>query len=59
MADVSSDTDLTLIGIRPPSADGNDNFVERINSLIDGLGSVLLVRASTQFDGIELMFDDE
>ncbi|MCP4199712.1 MAG: amino acid permease [Proteobacteria bacterium] len=59
MANVSSDTDLTLIGIRPPSLDGEDNFVERINSLIDGLGSVLLVRASTQFDGIELMFDDE
>jgi amino acid transporter len=59
MADVSYDTDLTLLGIRPPSGEKEENFVARINGLIEGLGSVLLVRASTQFDGIELLFDDD
>ncbi len=59
MADISANTDLTMIGIRPPSSAEDENFVERINNLIEGLGSVLLVRASTQFDGVELMFDDD
>ncbi len=59
ITEVSSETDLTLLGLKPPTNDENDIFVDRVNALVEELGSVLLVRASTHFDGTRLLFDDE
>ncbi len=59
ITETSADTDLTVLGLRPPSDENSPQFVERVNQLLEGLGSVLLVRASSHFDGASLLFDDE
>jgi amino acid transporter len=55
----SRETDLVLIGLRPPGEDEGAEFVERVSSLIRGVGSVLLVRASTRFGGASVLFEDD
>ncbi len=59
MTEVSRETDLVLTGLRPPTGDEGGAFVERVNELVSDLGTVLLVRASSHFDGASLLFDDE
>jgi len=59
MAETSARTDLTLLGMRPPADDEGGEFVARVSELIEPLGSVLLVRASTRFDGMHVLFEDD
>ncbi len=59
ITECSADRDLVIMGLRPPGGDEKEAFVERINDFLANLGTVLLVRASTHFDGTRLLFDDE
>lgn len=54
----SADADLVIMGLRPPDDEERGAFVRRTNDLLDGLGTVLLVRASTGFDGAAVLFDE-
>lgn len=58
MADVSRDTDLVLMGFREPTEDEGEEFIKYIGQFIEGLNTVLLVRASTRFDGARLLLDE-
>ncbi len=51
--------DLVIMGLRPPESDRGEEFVSRVNSLIARLPTVLLVRASEEFEGARMMFDDD
>lgn len=53
----SSDASLTLLGLRAPREDEGSEYLERISSIIDGLGSALLVRASSRFQGTDVLFE--
>jgi hypothetical protein len=57
--DFSRRADLTMLGLRPPADDEGAEFVERVSAMIEPLGSVLLVRASTHFDGMHVLFEDD
>lgn len=46
----SSDAGLTIIGMQMPGQDNTDELAARIHSLIDPLGSVLLVRSAETED---------
>ncbi len=59
IAEVSSNADLVIIGLRPPRKDESDHFIARVGDLLVGVGTVLMVRASSHFDGASLLFDDE
>jgi amino acid transporter len=48
----SADADLTLLGLPPvPSGEDGRDYVRRTTLMLDGLGSVLLVHASSYFAG--------
>jgi hypothetical protein len=57
IAEVSRDADLTVLGLRPPSDDDTGEFMDRTKQLVGGLGTTLLVRASSAFDGEQLLFE--
>jgi amino acid transporter len=59
MAETSADTDLVVIGLREPFADEGESYVAHVNTFIERLGTVLMVRASSRFDGAGVLFDDE
>jgi amino acid transporter len=59
MAEVSRDADLTMLGLRPPGSEGGAEFVARVRELTAGLGTALLVRASSAFAGNQVLFEDE
>jgi hypothetical protein len=52
-------SDLVIMGLRPPEPDQGEEWVGRVNSLIERLPTVLLVRASAQFAGAQMMFEDD
>jgi len=52
-------SDLVIMGLRPPEPDQGEVFVKRVNALIERLPTVLLVRASAQFAGAQMMFEDD
>jgi len=56
---VSERTDLVLAGLAGPPDEGADGYVERMDTLLSGVGSALLVRASSQFDYRRLLLDEE
>lgn len=58
MRRVSAQADLVLLGLREPR-EGEDDFLSPINAMLEGLGSVLLVRASSRFDAARLLLDEE
>ncbi len=58
IAETSGDSDLTMMGLRPPEAQDGGEFVARTNELTAGLGTVLLVRASSVFAGEQVLFED-
>jgi hypothetical protein len=59
IAEVSHGIDLVIMGLRDPYADETDSYVAHISSLIERLGTVLLVRSSSRFQGASLLFDEE
>lgn len=52
-------SDLVIMGLRPPEPDQGEVFVQRVNALIERLPTVLLVRASEQFAGAQMIFEDD
>jgi hypothetical protein len=59
MVEISGKSDLVILGLREPLEDEKEHFVSHVTSFIDRLGTVLLVRASSQFEGASLLFDEE
>lgn len=59
MEDLSMDADLVIIGLREPFEDETASFVEHVSRFADPLGTVLMVRASSRFEGSSLLFDEE
>ena len=57
IAETSGDADLTMMGLRPPEAQDSGEFVARTRELTAGLGTVLLVRASSIFAGDQVLFE--
>jgi solute carrier family 12 (sodium/potassium/chloride transporter), member 2 len=57
--DAAKDSDLTILGLRAPDESDGGDWVANVNRLIDPLRTVLLVRASSRFEGDEVLFDDE
>ena len=49
----SKSTDLTILGLGLPAAGEESTYAERINGLIETIGTVLLVRNAEQFDLLE------
>ena len=45
MAERSRDADLTLIGMQLPAVDQIEAYAQRLNEIIEAVGSVLLVRS--------------
>jgi hypothetical protein len=59
IAEESGGADLVLMGLRPPSDDESGEFVSRVSAMIAGLGTVLMVRASTRFGGSSVLFEED
>jgi hypothetical protein len=59
MLEESSKTDLVLIGLRQPTLEEGGDYVKHVNSFLNGLGTVLFVRASSNFDTKRLLHDEE
>ncbi|MCU0620484.1 MAG: amino acid permease [Gemmatimonadales bacterium] len=59
MAETSGETDLVILGLRPPGGDEGEAYVRHVGALIERLRTVLLVRASSHFDGATVLFDRE
>lgn len=55
----SKESDLTVLGLRAPDESDGGDWVAHVNRLIDPLRTVLLVRASSRFEGDEVLFDEE
>ncbi|OPZ40138.1 MAG: hypothetical protein BWY94_02534 [Actinobacteria bacterium ADurb.BinA094] len=54
----SARADLVFMGLRPPADGEGAGFVARVEAQMDGLGTVVLVRAAEHFAGVSLLFDD-
>lgn len=59
IADTSRESDLTILGLRAPEVSGDGGWVAHVNNMVTSLPTVLLVRASSQFEGADVLFDDE
>ena len=59
IAQNSARADLVIMGLRPPDPDEGVVFVQRVNALIEQLPTVLLVRASDEFAGAQMIFEDD
>jgi len=58
IAQNSARADLVIMGLRPPEPDDGEAFVSRVNALIERLPTVLLIRASAEFEGARMMFEE-
>jgi len=58
MLEASRDTDLVMMGLRQPNDDEGGKYIENVAGFIQGLGTVLLVRASSRFEGSSLLFEE-
>jgi len=56
--EVSGETDLVIMGLRSPAPDEMETFIDHVGQFICDLGSVLLVHASSHFDGRAVLFDE-
>ncbi len=55
-----SKADLVVLGLRLPTEDEEPaHFVKRVNALIDPLGTCVLVKSSSDFEGAEMLFEQE
>jgi hypothetical protein len=53
----SHDADLTMLGLKEPAEEEGAAFVSRVDGMVQGLGTVLLVRASSRFEGKRVLFE--
>ncbi len=53
----SAGAGLTMLGLKEPAEDEGEAFIERIDASIRGVGTVLLVRASSRFEGPRVLFE--
>jgi len=52
--------DLVLLGLRPPAeGEAAADFVARVNALVDRLPTCLLVKAGSDFESPEMLFEQE
>jgi amino acid transporter len=58
ISEVSRKADLTMIGVRPPGPQDAGDFMARTTELVSGLGTTLLVRASSAFTGSQLLYEE-
>jgi len=56
--EVPRDTDLVLMEFREPNEDEGGEFIKYVAQFIDDLHTMLLVRASSRFEGASLLFDE-
>jgi hypothetical protein len=55
-----SKADLVMLGLRPPEEEETaEHFESRVSDLLDGVGTALLVRSSSEFKGAEMLFEQE
>lgn len=59
IAQNSARADLVIMGLKPPDPEDGEAFVSRVNTLIERLPTVLLIRASQAFEGARMMFEEE
>ena len=60
MAETSGEADLAIMGIGlPPSDDQADAFFERMNLMLEGMPTTLLVRSARTFRGEPVLFEME
>ena len=52
--DTASDTDLTILGMGLPIAGDEEAYGERLNQLVESVGSVLLVRNAENYDLLDV-----
>jgi amino acid transporter len=58
MAETSGDADLAIMGIAPPPGDDEaDAFFERMNRMLEGMPTTLLVRSARTFRGEPVLFE--
>jgi amino acid transporter len=58
--EANSQADLVLMGLRPPEAEeANEAFYSRTDALVSVLPTTLLVRASSDFEGAQMLFEEE
>ena len=55
----SRSADLTIMGLKEPDPREGDSFIERVEGILKGLGTTLLVRASSRFEGSRVLFEDK
>ena len=55
----SKDADLTIFGIPPIDENTAGDYIKNINSLLNEVGTALLVNASSYFEEIKSAEDDE
>jgi len=56
----NSSADLVMMGMRPPSpSETGTQFLSRINNFIKESPTTILVRASEEFEGAEMLFEEE
>jgi len=54
----SRSADLTIMGLKEPDRGEGETFIERIDGILKGLGTTLLVRASSRFEGSRVLFEE-
>ncbi len=58
MTETSGGTDLVLLGLRVPAEGEGGEYIDHVTEFIGNLGTVLLVRASSRFEGAAVLFDE-
>jgi hypothetical protein len=58
ITETSREADLVLLGLREPAEGEGGQYIDHVTGFIGELGSVLLVRASSRFEGAALLFDE-
>ncbi|HHH26821.1 MAG TPA: hypothetical protein ENK57_00510, partial [Polyangiaceae bacterium] len=59
MHDQSRDADLAIAGLRIPSDDADaERFYERMNTLLDGMPTTILVHSARNFESEPVLFDE-
>ena len=56
----NSTADLVMMGLRPPDpSEKGIDFIARVNNLVERLPTTLLIRASSEFEGAQMLFEEE
>src|SRR5690606_40200809 len=55
----SAGADLVIAGLRLPQGDDVDAFFERMNTILEGLPTTILVQSARSFESEPVLFPDE